>query len=209
MTHFRNPRSGHRRPGSSGNSQSGNSRPTSPDALAEPAAGPDPDGDPGQAARTAQEAREAGEAALRAGQTLNAGRWFRLARTLLSLERDLEMRARKTDAAAASPVSGPGFSPDAAAFERACELDAMAIVLAREAGEPEPEPRYAESIGDADFYLRLRAARRAGLFDEEAHRRGELDLDELDLDPWLPPACRRSPTPPPSPDQPGTASGSD
>lgn len=141
---------------------------------------------PGAAARAAF---EAGEAALRAGQTLNAGRWLRLSRSLLALGRDLEALARQK--AAAKPLFTPGVSPEDIADENAYEADVMAIVLAREAGQPEPEPRYKGSLEDADFYIRLRAAQRAGLFDEEAFRRGELDLDELDLDAWLPPACRR------------------
>lgn len=155
--------------------------------VSQPGQAPDPAPDPEAAARAAF---EAGEAALRAGQTLNAGRWLRLSRSLLALGRDIEALARQK--AAAKPLFTPGISPEDIADENACEADVMAIVLAREAGQPEPEPRYEGSLEDAYFYIRLRAAQRAGLFDEEAFRRGELDLDELDLDAWLPPAWHSS-----------------
>ena len=147
---------------------------------------PDPGPDPEAAARAAF---AAGEAALRAGQTLNAGRWLRLSRSLLALGRDLEALARQK--AAAKPLfTPPHLNPEILAFEQECEAETLAIVIAREEGRPEPEPRHEEAWEDVDFYMRLRAAQRAGLFDEEAFRRGELDLDELDLDAWLPPAFR-------------------
>lgn len=173
MTHLRN-HNATRRPGR------GSQHPANP--ASEPGAASDPD-------FAARAAFAAGEAALRAGQTLNAGRWLRLSRSLLALGRDLEVQARQKAAATAAPR---GFSPESIAFERACEADAMAIVLAREAGQPEPAPRFEQAIEDADFYMRLRAAQRAGLWDEIAFQRGELDLDDLDLDAWLPPAWHSS-----------------
>tara|TARA_R110000868_G_scaffold113679_3_gene304917 strand:+ start:823 stop:1377 length:555 start_codon:yes stop_codon:yes gene_type:complete len=180
MTHLRN-HNATRRPGR------GSQHPANP--ASEPGAASDPD-------FAARAAFAAGEAALRAGQTLNAGRWLRLSKTLLRLGSDLEAHLRdQTSAAAAGPgadLGGVGLNAENIAFERACHADAMAIVHAREAGEPEPVSNYVEAAEDADFYLRLRAAMRAGLFDEAAFQRGDLDLDELDLDAWLPPACRRA-----------------
>jgi hypothetical protein len=157
MTHHRNTHST-RRPGRGGQILQ----------IGQPGPAPDPEA-------AARAAFEAGEAALRAGQTLNAGRWLRLSRSLLALGRDIEALARQK--AAAKPLFTPGISPEDNADENACEADVMAIVLAREAGLPEPAPRYEE---------------RAGLWDEVAFQRGELDLNELDLDAWLPPAWHSS-----------------
>tara|TARA_R110002072_G_scaffold184943_3_gene341598 strand:+ start:231 stop:782 length:552 start_codon:yes stop_codon:yes gene_type:complete len=154
--------------------------------VSQPGPAPDHAPDPEAAARAAF---EAGDAALRAGQTLNAGRWLRLSKSLLALGRDLEALARQK-ASAAMAFTPPHLNPEILAFEQECEADTLAIVIAREEGRPEPEPRHEEAWEDVDFYMRLRATQRANLFDEEAHRRGELDLDELDLDAWLPPAFR-------------------
>jgi hypothetical protein len=178
MTHHRNAHST-RRAGQAGHPSG---------QAVSPVSEPDPESDPEAAARAAM---AAGEAALRAGQTLNAGRWLRLSRTLLALARDLEAQARKTEAPA-QPLYAHGFSPEDIAEENDIEADIMAIVLAREAGLPEPAARYEGSLEHADFYMRLRAAQRAGLWDEIAFQRGELDLDDLDLDAWLPPAWHSS-----------------